>query len=160
MIKGSKVEIYVIPNGITSPIKPEVIPKFTRSDIKFLYLGAISKKKGFGTILQNLTKIVEEGYLNWHLNVIGEWVHANEKKQFTDFIQNNKLNDKIIFYGKKIGIEKWEMITQNNFLIHLTEYDSQPLTILKPWRLGFLQFQLKLGLFRDDRPWYQWIFNK
>lgn len=142
---GYKKDIYIINNGITRPAVIAINNQINYGCVNFLYLGGISKKKGFGIILSVLDTVEKEGYSNWRLNVIGEWVNQSEKEEYINYLYENQLNNKVKIYGKKIEFEKWELINKNDFLLHITEFDGQPLTIIESMSMGIPTISTKVG---------------
>ena len=135
--------IHVINNGVELPkIKGR---NNKTSKLNILYLGAISKQKGFFRVLNIISILNMNNIDNIQLNIIGEWVHHSEKLEALKFIKNNKLEKFIIFHGLKTGIEKWRLIVQNQIMLHLTEFDGQPLTIIEAMGLGIPTIATKVG---------------
>ncbi len=140
-------KIYVINNGITRPSNVKVINQTNNKEgtVNILYLGAISAQKGFMRVLDIFTKLPSTIKSKVKLNVIGEWVDEKEQKECLNFINKNSLIDQINFYGKKTDKEKWSIIQENNILIHLTEFDGQPLTIIETMSIGIPTIATKVG---------------
>jgi glycosyltransferase involved in cell wall biosynthesis len=142
---GYKGDIYVINNGIEKPI--DLQSKNNRHTIdclNLLYFGAISNQKGFLKVLLLVSKLKAKN-IHFHLNVIGEWVFEAEKRKYYSFIKENKIEHLISFKGKLFGLEKWEAISQNDVLLHFSEFDGQPLTIIECMSLGIPSIATKVG---------------
>ena len=143
---GYKRKVYVISNGVEIPdINIHKKKEFTDSKLNILYFGAISSQKGFYRVLEILTSLGQETRDKIQLNIIGEWVHKKEKEQFLKYISENKLSSCIQFLGRRVGNEKWELISENHIMIHLTEFDGQPLTIIETMSIGIPTIATKVG---------------
>ncbi len=135
---SKKPEFYVIPNGVDIPenIKPNVILENNPAVWQFLYFGAISASKGFFDFAELFNRLLDDKIENFSLNVIGEWVSEEEYKLFLDNYKNKKIADKINFLGLIKGDQKWNAISHNHFLVHLSRFDGQPMTILETMSIG------------------------
>lgn len=143
---GYNGSIYVINNGITRPNGINLINQnILKEGFNILYLGAISEKKGFMRVLKIFAELPLNIRSKIKLNVIGEWVDKHEKKVCFSFIDKNNLIDKINFHGKKVDEGKWNLIRENQIMIHLTEFDGQPLTIIETMSLGIPTIATKVG---------------
>lgn len=142
---GLDSNIFVIPNGISRPRNFLSNNEAKSNKINFLYLGCISNKKGFGRVLEVFSNILQSSMINWHLNIIGEWVNKKEKSDYLYKINNSELKNFLTFHGRKVSSEKWKLIIKNDILIHLTEFDGQPLTILETMSLGIPTLATKVG---------------
>lgn len=142
---GFKNRIYVISNGINIP-NNKICKKYpNQNSVNFLYLGAISENKGFKKVLDIFSKLKRDRFTNWKLNVVGEWVNFNEKEKYYNTIVKNGLQGKIVFYGRLLDNNKWEVIRENDFLIHLSNFDGQPLTIIETMSIGIPAIATKVG---------------
>lgn len=139
-----KRKIYIIENGIEIPSRMvNITIKNKFSPLKLLYIGAISDSKGFLETL-NLMVLLKNEKIDVELNVVGEWISPSYKEFCENKIKFFSLNN-IIFHGLLIGDNKWKVITQNDFHIHLSKFDGQPLTILETMGLGIPCFASKVG---------------
>ncbi len=142
---GYSGSIYIINNGIHKPSKITTANSQENSKFNILYLGAISKSKGFLRVLEILNSLENHLREKIHLNVIGEFVHSSEFDRFNKFIEEKRLLNYITFHGQKNGTDKWRLISNNHLLIHLTNYDGQPLTIIEAMSLGIPTIATNVG---------------
>lgn len=142
---GYSGSIYVINNGIHKPSEITTTNPQKNSKFNILYLGAISKSKGFLRVLEILNSLDDHLREKIHLNVIGEFVHTSEFDHFHKFIEEKRLSDYITFHGQKSGTDKWRLISNNHLLIHLSNFDGQPLTIIEAMSLGIPTIATKVG---------------
>jgi glycosyltransferase involved in cell wall biosynthesis len=127
--------IVPVDNGVRVP---EFILKTNRQlrrPLRLLYLGAISDSKGFIRVLHLLTALRNQNIL-CHLNVVGEWTSGDFKQHANEFISQNKLSSLINFAGILNDEPKWRAIEESHFLVHFSEWDGQPLTIIEAMAAG------------------------
>lgn len=142
---GFRGKIYVISNGIHKPKGIANTQFIGNSLLNILYIGAITKNKGFLKVLEIISSLDKPLKKQIHLNVIGEFIHKYEADQFLQFIENNQLSSYITFHGRKLEKEKWKLISKNQILIHLTNFDGQPLTIIETMSLGIPTIATRVG---------------
>lgn len=142
---GYSGSIYVINNGIDKPSKIATTKPQEKSKFNILYLGAISKSKGFLRVLEIFNSLDDDLKEKIHLNVIGEFIRSSEFDHFNKFIEDKQLSNYITFHGKKNGTDKWRLISNNHLLIHLTNFDGQPLTIIEAMSLGIPTIATNVG---------------
>jgi len=138
-----KGQIFVISNGILKQNIHNKIPIF-QGKLNILYLGGVTQLKGFDNVLK-IMKSISNNKHSIHLNVIGEYVDKNEYDNFKNYIIQNDLFDKITFHGKIIGSDKWNLISKNHLLLHLTKFDGQPLSIIEGMSLGIPTIATRVG---------------
>lgn len=140
---GYKGSIYVVNNGVK---KPDIsLVEHSHNFINILYLGAISEAKGFFRVLEVLSSLNKRTLNNIKLNVIGEWVHQNEKVNSIRYINEHQLYSNVTFLGKQVNEKKWKLISKNKLMIHLTSFDGQPLTIIETMSIGIPTIATKVG---------------
>jgi glycosyltransferase involved in cell wall biosynthesis len=140
---GYKGKIYVIANGIEC--SPILRSKNKESITRFLYFGVISESKGFGRVIKIFNELVSKGYNNFKLNIMGEWYSEYYRTVQLNYINSCSLKHFIHFHGKITGNEKWGKITENDYLIHLTDFDGQPLTIIETMSAGIPAIATEVG---------------
>ena len=142
---GYKRHISVIDNGIKAPkFILEQTPSPPQGFIHLLYLGAISSAKGFARVL-DITRALSRTNEHFRIKVVGEWVNDNFKEQSLAFLREQKLSLFFDFVGIQIGEEKWKAIQNSHFLLHLTEMDGQPLTIIESMAAGVPTIATSVG---------------
>jgi glycosyltransferase involved in cell wall biosynthesis len=120
--------IEVIYNGVQSPITH--LKNRNRKIVS--YMGIISKEKGFYDFLQSASIISkkDQSVIFW---VAGDWKNLEFKKFCLSFIQKNKLENKITFWGNISGKSKGEFFS--NTLVFLMpsfyKYEGQPAVIIE-----------------------------
>lgn len=142
---GYKNKIVVIDNGIYVPDQCAIVKRKINEPLRILYFGAISKLKGFEKVLKIVSFIKKEKLFDFKLTVVGEWVNNSFKNECEKFIKENKISSEINFKGILLEEEKWNVISQNHLLLHLSEFDGQPLTIIETMGLGIPTIATKVG---------------
>lgn len=131
---GLKQPVAIIPNGINLP-DPDL--KFEKTDNKkhLLYLGRLHKKKGVDLLLKALATINKEknGLLdNWQIDLVG-WDHEGCKAELEKIVSENRLEDKVVFYGGLFGKDKQSMYANADGYILPSHGEGLPMTVLEAW---------------------------
>ena len=106
-----------------------------KEPLSLLYLGTISESKGFLHVLK-LVKELYRLHVNFSLNVVGEWLNAQFRQNAINYIKDNGLGFIISFSGLKLADEKWKILWKSHLLLHFTDWDGQPLTIIEAMAAG------------------------
>lgn len=102
-----------------------------------LYLSNFIKEKGYQYVLQ-LAKIEKEefektGIRKFTFDFAGKFFSEKEKREFFKYIDENNLNNYIIYHGIVDGNEKSKLLKQSDVMILLTTYfrEGQPISIIE-----------------------------
>jgi glycosyltransferase involved in cell wall biosynthesis len=145
-VLGFQGEISTVPNGISVPYQYSHLKKQIGNDTyNFLYFGAISLPKGFYKVIKLFYRLYLKGNRNFNLHVVGEWVKHNDSESFYKSEEYKMLKSHIVFHGILIGNKKWEVISLCHYLIHLTSFDGQPLTIIETMGMGIPSISTFVG---------------
>ena len=142
---GYKGNLFVVDNGIKREWKHKDYNEEILSTLNLLYLGAISESKGFLHVLNLLIELNKTKEARVKLNVIGGWKSAEFKNYCQKKISLNQLNDIIVFHGILVDEKKWIKIMENNILLHFSNWDGQPLTIIECMSVGIPTIATKIG---------------
>lgn len=131
---GLKQPVAIIPNGINLP-DPNL--KFEKSDKKkhLLYLGRLHKKKGVDLLLKALTVInneKKEMLDNWQIDLVG-WDHEGCKAELEKIVEDNHLDDLVVFHGGLFGENKQRMYANADGYILPSHGEGLPMTVLEAW---------------------------
>lgn len=146
-----KSRIFVVPNCVDDEFllnENEVnkkIEHINEKEIKdILYLSNFIKEKGYEYVLE-LAKLEKErfdktGEKQFHFHFAGKFFNPKDEEEFFDYINKNKLNDFITYYGVVSGNAKKELLKKCDIFILLTTYpkEGQPISILEAMGNGMV----------------------
>ncbi|MBU1340873.1 MAG: glycosyltransferase, partial [Proteobacteria bacterium] len=136
-------------NGVYKPlnrtIKKEVI---YNNVLNLLYVGALNYSKGIEKIIYSVDQCLKNN-LSIKLYCIGEWSDEKERKEIESLINNLGIEEHITFHGLLIDKAKWDIFSNCGLLLHPTNWDGQPLTILEAMGLGLGIISTKVGAIHD-----------
>lgn len=131
---GLKQPVAIIPNGINLP-DPNL--KFDRTDSKnhLLYLGRLHKKKGVDLLLKAIASIAHEKpelLGNWQFDLVG-WDHENCKIELEQIVEEEKIDQYVVFHGGLFGKDKQRMYATADGYILPSHGEGLPMTVLEAW---------------------------
>ncbi|MBN1465058.1 glycosyltransferase family 4 protein [candidate division KSB1 bacterium] len=132
---GFHNKIVPIDNGILAPRYMKVRTSLFEQPLRLLYLGAISESKGFLRVL-DLLKALRRLNVRFSLNVVGEWTTQQFHQHARQVIRDYQLEYSISFLGVKVENEKWKILWKSHLLLHFSDWDGQPLTIIEAMAAG------------------------
>lgn len=110
--------------------------------LHILWLSNFIRSKGYRDVLE-LVKMekerVESGEKKrFHFDFAGKFFEEEEKKFFKEYIEKNKLEDFITFYGVVAGNKKRELLKKDDIFILPTRYpkEGQPISVLEAMENG------------------------
>lgn len=143
---GYQNAIAVVDNAVEPPAGIDVHRKgYDGGPLKLLYLGSISESKGFQRVLSVLSGLQRAGDNETSLTVVGEWISEAYKEDSLKRIRDLKIDSRISFKGILVGLGKWNAIVESDLLLHLTDWDGQPLTIVEAMVCGVPTIATKVG---------------
>lgn len=132
-------KIKVIHNMISSQ---SYIKRDYKSEINFLFMGHIYKEKG----IFDLVKLFKDNYSNYKkkfkLIIAGGLYETNE---LLKFINDNKLNDIIIYEGWASGEKKENLFKKANIFILPSYNEALPMSILEAMSYSLPIISTKVG---------------
>ena len=128
-------KIIEIPNGIDESLYYSLRDILLEDITRFIYVGGISEKKGFGYIIEAMKQLIEEGIDNVHLEVLG-----NDKEPYGEkmkqIIQENKLSDYITFRG--VCVNTHEFYKKSDVMLMTSECEAFGRTTVEAMQSGCL----------------------
>ena len=139
----------VFSNGIECPVVPA--PYSSRAHarpLELLYVGALACSKGISSIVKAVAMCRAVG-CPIRLTLVGEWSEASFRDEVLDYVAQESLQEQVRFAGRVTGEEKWGYYRRAALLVHPTEWDGQPLTILEAMAMGLGVVATRVGAIPD-----------
>lgn len=124
---GIKKEIIVIRNGIE-----KIQSKKVKKEDYFVFIGRIASVKNLEEIILTFKYIIsDKRFLNYRLKIIGGFNYSNNHyyNLLKQLIKTNHLENKVEFLGKKVGKEKFDILTKSKCLFCLSRLENDPVVI-------------------------------
>nr|MBP7275690.1 glycosyltransferase [Kiritimatiellia bacterium] len=139
----------VFPNGIDCPASPgDFSQRARRRPMELLYVGALSRSKGIASLIRAVAGCRKAG-CRVRLTLVGEWGDSDFQAEVEQIIADLALEDGVCFAGRVTGNAKWEFYRRAALLVHPTEWDGQPLTILEAMAMGVGVIATRVGAIPD-----------
>lgn len=94
----------------------------------FLFVGRLSKEKGFFDLLKASAELNKKGEL-FKINVVGIAPNSQAQNEVDDFVKINNLQEVICFHGLKFGEEKLELFKKSKILISPSHFENSPVVL-------------------------------
>ncbi len=107
-----------------------------------IYVGNLVPKKGI-IRLARIFKSLCEKHQDVVLNLVGEWHDDEVKRQFYSIVGSAK--SKVIEHGYIPNEKVKEVMPSAGLLVHPTEYDGQPISIIEAYAFGLPVVSTKIG---------------
>jgi len=119
----------------------DVLANYNNShdDLKLIYVGSISKRKGFHDLLFALCKL----NINYTLNVLGDFSCESIRNYCNSFIQENELH--VNFLGYIMGEEKNKIISAADVLVLPSYSEGFPMVIPEAMALACAIISTKIA---------------
>ena len=99
---------YFIPNIIGEPFENQPEINFEKKENLISFVGRLDKEKNVIALLEIFKKANVSK--DWKLQIIGD---GNEKNNLEKFVEENQLQDRVIFYGTKTSDEILELLRKS-----------------------------------------------
>lgn len=127
-----KIEVTTIPNGVDiEKFKPN--PNNSDNLIKLLFIGRLVNQKGLNVLLKAYHNVIEGGYKNTRLIIIGDGPLMDEYKQFS---QDNKLSDFVEFKGWVDFEELEHLYNSSDVFVLPSLFEGMPSVVLQAMACG------------------------
>lgn len=94
---------------------------------KFLYVGRLSEKKGFKTLVEALI-LKQETLKNLKIDVLGEFENEIFKQEILGLVETNKLTQ-LNFHGAQMGKKKFKYFKENSVFIFPSYFENSPIVL-------------------------------
>lgn len=101
--------------------------KINEKNNGFLYVGRLSEKKGFLTLVEAVCS-AKNNLEGLTIDVLGEFENENFKEEILALISENKLTN-FKFHGAKMGTEKFEYFKVNSVFIFPSYFENSPIVL-------------------------------
>ena len=136
----------VFSNGVRIP--DDRSSKATERPLTLLYVGALNRSKGVVRVIEAL-RLCRQAGMEVTCVLMGEWGDPALKPEMEAYIKQHQLQEFILFTGLVSGEAKWDYFRKASILVHPTEWDGQPLTILEAIGMGLAVISTHVGSIPD-----------
>lgn len=138
-------------NGIDeSDLKDgDYLTRASSRPLRLLYVGVLNRTKGIPKLIDALLITLKAG-VSFTCTFVGEWGDSSLQNEIEQLLAANpSLEQKITFTGRLDSDAIWEEYKKAAILVHPTEWDGQPLTILEAYAMGLCVITTKVGAIPD-----------
>lgn len=131
----SSMNFITCPNGINVEIKNKKNKQFDK--LKIIFLSNLIPSKGVFKVLDICKKLIEEN-IQFECILVGD-AEKSIKKRVNNIIKS-ELKNYVKYLGKKVGIQKYNLLENSNVLLFPTEYKKEcfPLVLLEAQAFGLV----------------------
>lgn len=139
-----------VSNGIRRPAAASLAAERREDAVGLLYVGKVCESKGIFRLLAALAEGgARPGRLPWHLDVVGEWESDGVRDAVLEIVARDGLGDRVTFHGLAVDDAKWAFFRRAHLLVHPTDWDGQPVTILEAFAFGLPVVSTRVGAIPD-----------
>lgn len=139
----------ILDNGVRIPHDVQIGQDVINGQpLNLLYVGALNFSKGIQKLV-HAVQLCKCNELDVHLHVLGEWSNPQHRRGVQAFIKSHALEEKITFHGLITDTAKWEIYQRCGLLVHPSDWDGQPLTILEAMGVGLGIISTRVGAIPD-----------
>lgn len=117
-------------------------------EVKFVYLGRVSKIKGMGELIEAI-KIVKNVRQDFICEVIGHGDKPKTLNYYKGLVIENNLDDKIMFLGRKTGEEKFKILLSSDIYLLPSYMEGCPTTAIEALASGLFVISTDVGALDD-----------
>lgn len=129
-------------------IKTSPKQKPISGEVKFVYLGRVSKIKGTGELIEAI-KIVKDVRQDFICEIIGHGDKPKTLDYYKDLVIENNLDDKIIFLGRKTGEEKFKLLSNADIYVFPSYMEGCPTSVIEALASGLFVISTDVGALND-----------
>ena len=120
-----KKKCAIIENFVTNS---DFDNKIEKKYSQFLFVGRLTKEKGFLDLL-NATIILKERGIKCEFHIIGLAATKQQQKEVIDFIDTNQLHEYIHLYGAVFGKDKLDLFKKSKYFIFPSRLENSPVVL-------------------------------
>tara|TARA_B110000046_G_scaffold132192_1_gene138646 strand:- start:2122 stop:3225 length:1104 start_codon:yes stop_codon:yes gene_type:complete len=126
----------VIDNGVDIlDQKHNIVKSINDKSVTIGFVGALHEKKGIYILVQ-IANLLKASNVNFTLEIAGEWGNTEDKVKVLNYIEQNKLGEKIKFLGLIHNKEKWEFYKKIDVFVLPSYNEGQPLVLIEAMGFG------------------------
>jgi glycosyltransferase involved in cell wall biosynthesis len=135
----------VFPNGVEAPeCAPRSMAMAQEPVLRLIFVGSMEESKGIGVILEAAALArARELSLEWTL--VGQWASEAFRDKALRLVAERGLQESVALPGLIVGDARWEYFRRAHILVHPTQLDGQPLTILEAMSQGLAIISSPIG---------------
>ncbi len=132
-------KIIFLNNGIEDTMKNKSFEDYIESkytdmqSLQVLFMSNMFKSKGYKFVLDLANKTRDQTI---HYHFAGSWPNSENKEEFFEFIEKNKLFKSVTYHGFVIGDDKGKLLEKTHLFILPTQNDTFSLSILEALSYG------------------------
>ncbi len=121
-------KVFHLPNGVEDRLKGTDTEQYFATKyecnrpLETLYLSNMIKSKGYLSVLE-LANQTKESSINYHF--AGEWQNSEDEEEFFDYIEQNELEEKVVFHGFVDSDAKHRLYEKVDILFFPTRYPKE-----------------------------------
>ena len=145
-VLGESVNETLKSHGLTSNIvidngvdvlnqKHNTVKSVNDASVTIGFVGALHNKKGI-YVLVEIANLLKAANVNFTLEIAGEWENNEDKINIKNYIEQNKLNEKVKFLGLIHNEKKWEFYKKIDVFVFPSYNEGQPLVLIEALAFG------------------------
>ncbi|MHC4063206.1 MAG: glycosyltransferase family 4 protein [Planctomycetota bacterium] len=135
----------VVPNGVVVPhMAGDGGSAIARQPCRFLFLGAICRRKGIDVLLEAAHRLRERG-VDYHLTIAGPEEQPGDGRKLYDDIRRKDLEACVQYVGTVIGPHRDALLAECNCLVLPSRAEGLPLTLLEAGARGCATIATTVG---------------
>lgn len=130
-----KEQVIICPNGIPEKNDGQNISENKLTTPRLLFLSNLNESKGIWVLLDTCQILKQEGY-QFICDIIGGETKEISTHKLYEEIKKQKLQERIIYHGKKYGKEKNKYFLNADIFVSPTLNDCFPLVLIEAMQYG------------------------
>lgn len=128
--------IVVIDNGVDIlNQKHNSTKSINNKSVTIGFVGALHKDKGIYILLE-IANLLKSSRKNFTLEIAGEWENNEDRINIQNYIDQNKLNEKVKFLGLIHDELKWDFYKKIDIFVLPSYNEGQPLVLIEAMGFG------------------------
>lgn len=129
-------------------IDSTVVKRENNKNVRFIYLGRVSKIKGIAELIEAFGK-VKVTRSNFTCDLIGHGDRPKVLENYQSKVLNNNLSTQIKFLGRKDGKEKFQILNEGDIYIFPSYMEGCPTSVIEALASGLYVISTDVGALND-----------